>query len=309
MTLVAGIDSSTQTCKVVVRDLETGVLVREGKASHPAGTIVHPEVWWTALLTAVRRAGGLEDVGAISISGQQHTPVFLDHRGAVICDSPLWNDTGSHEHMLALNHELGKEEWITRTGLPLTLSDTVTKLRWLRDTRPDAARQVAAVAVVHDWLTWRLAGFGPDVGGIERLTTDRSEASGTAYWSGETEDYCRDLLVHALGKDVVLPVVLGPFDRAGVTGQGIPGIAPGVPLGVGSGDNHDGQARLSPRHTPSNTRHGDSYSAICSFRSFKRIRYTLFLGYRERGRGAEACESNCERVCETRSCADGAGAC
>ena len=62
MTLVAGIDSSTQTCKVTVRDLGTGMQVREGKASHPRATIVHPNLWWDALLTAVRRAGGLDDV-------------------------------------------------------------------------------------------------------------------------------------------------------------------------------------------------------------------------------------------------------
>ena len=30
MTLVAGVDSSTQNCKVVVRDLETGDVVRVG---------------------------------------------------------------------------------------------------------------------------------------------------------------------------------------------------------------------------------------------------------------------------------------
>lgn len=241
MTLVAGIDSSTQSCKVTVRDLATGREVRRGKATHPLRTILSPEVWWHALLTAVHRAGGLDDVVAVSVSGQQHTPVFLDTTGAVVCDSPLWNDTSSHAHMTALNAELGREEWILRTGLPLTLSDTATKLRWLRDTDPEAARRTAAVAVVHDWLTWRLRGFGAGLGGVlgglEELTTDRSEASGTAYWSGETNDYCPDLFEHALGKSAIRPRILGPLDRAGVTGPGIPGIPAEIPIGVGSGDN------------------------------------------------------------------------
>ena len=34
MTLVAGVDSSTQSCKVVVRDAGSGALVREGRAPH-----------------------------------------------------------------------------------------------------------------------------------------------------------------------------------------------------------------------------------------------------------------------------------
>lgn len=237
MTLVAGIDSSTQSCKVTVRDFETGTHLREGKASHPTETIVDPEVWWRALLTAVNRAGGLNDVAAISVSGQQHTPVFLGPTGEVLTESPLWNDTGSHAQMVELNNELGRDEWIRRTGLPLTLSDTVTKVRWLRATNPEVAARIAAVAVVHDWLTWRLMGFGQGAGHLDRLTTDRSEASGTAYWSPDTGEYCLDLFEHALGKSAVLPQVLGPLDRAGVTGLGIPGIPAGIPIGVGSGDN------------------------------------------------------------------------
>lgn len=235
MTLVAGIDSSTQGCKVIVRDLETGARVREGRAPHPSETVVDPAVWWDALLLAVNRAGGLFDVAAISVSGQQHTPVFLDVHGEVVCDSPLWNDLGSHPQMMALNDELGRDEWIRRTGLPLTLSDTVTKTRWLRDTSPEAAERTAAVAIVHDWLTWRL--MDPVAGELDRLTTDRSEASGTGYWSGESGEYCMDLFEHAFGKSAVLPTILGPRERAGVTGSGIPGIPRGLPLGVGSGDN------------------------------------------------------------------------
>lgn len=45
MTLVAGIDSSTQSCKVEVRDLRTGRLVREGRAAHPPQKIIHPDEW------------------------------------------------------------------------------------------------------------------------------------------------------------------------------------------------------------------------------------------------------------------------
>ncbi|MGO1584187.1 MAG: FGGY-family carbohydrate kinase, partial [Actinomycetaceae bacterium] len=72
---------------------------------------------------------------------------------------------------------------------------------------------------------------------LDLLTTDRSDASGTAYWSGTTEDYDVDLFEHAFGRRVVLPRVLGPKDRAGVTGQGVPGIPAGLPIGVGGGDN------------------------------------------------------------------------
>lgn len=235
--LVAGIDSSTQACKVTVRDAATGRRVREGRATHPVATIVHPDVWWQALLTAIRRAGGLEDVAAVSVAGQNHTPVLLDRTGTVVRDSPLWNDTGSHPQVADLNAEIGKDEWIRRTGLPLTLSDTSVKLRWIRDTDPASVDRIAAVAVVHDWLTWRLRGFGAGTGHIDELITDRSEASATAYWSPDTGDYCTDLVELALGHIPYLPTVLGPLDVAGVTGDGIPGVPAGIPLAVGAGDN------------------------------------------------------------------------
>ena len=58
MALVAGVDSSTQSCKVVIVDASTGAIVRTGRASHPDGTEVDPERWWEALLAAIAEAVG-----------------------------------------------------------------------------------------------------------------------------------------------------------------------------------------------------------------------------------------------------------
>ena len=93
MTLVAGVDSSTQSCKVVIVDAQTGEIVRRGRAAHPDGTEVDPEAWWVALQEAITDAGGLGDVAAISIGGQQHGMVVLDAGGRVIRPALLWNDT------------------------------------------------------------------------------------------------------------------------------------------------------------------------------------------------------------------------
>ena len=72
MALVAGVDTSTQSCKVVVRDADTGALVREGRAGHPDGTEVDPAAWWHALEEASAQAGGLDDVAAVAVAGQHH---------------------------------------------------------------------------------------------------------------------------------------------------------------------------------------------------------------------------------------------
>ncbi|WP_353828689.1 xylulokinase [Agromyces sp. SYSU T0242] len=233
MSLVAGVDSSTQSCKVVIRDAATGGLVRSGRAAHPDGTEVDPAAWWGALLTAFADAGGFDGVEAISIAGQQHGMVVLDAEGRVIRDALLWNDTRSAQAARDLIDEVGAEAYAERTGVVPVASFTATKLRWLRDAEPANADRVAAVALPHDWLTWRLRGYGPagesPLGPVlDELTTDRSDASGTAYWG--PGGYDRDLLVDALGRDALLPRVLGPGDAAGRTPDGIL-------VGPGAGDN------------------------------------------------------------------------
>ncbi|MCW4459258.1 xylulokinase [Microbacterium sp. MPKO10] len=239
MTLVAGIDSSTQSCKVVVREATTGAVVRRGRAAHPDGTAVDPEAWLSALHTAVSEAGGLDDVSAISVAAQQHGMVALDAEGEVVRDALLWNDTRSAPQAIDLIDELGgTAEYARRAGVVPVASFTATKLRWLRDAEPENAARVAAVALPHDWLSWRMRGFGPrrssEFGpNLDELTTDRSDASGTAYWSPTTGDYDRDLLTLALGHDAVLPRVLDPQERAGIGADAFRNTV----IAAGAGDN------------------------------------------------------------------------
>src|SRR4051794_4105327 len=159
MTLVAGIDSSTQACKVVVRDAETGRLVREGRAPHPPGTETPPAAWEDALRSALADAGDLDDVAAVAVGGQQHGMVCLDDDGAVVRPALLWNDTRSAQAATDLIDELGgRAAWAEAVGLVPVASFTVTKLRWLAEHEPDNAARTAAVCLPHDWLTWLLAG-------------------------------------------------------------------------------------------------------------------------------------------------------
>ena len=110
--------------------------------------------------------------------------VCLDEAGQVVRPALLWNDTRSAGAAADLIEELGGGEagrraWAEAVGTVPVASFTVTKLRWLAEHEPDAAKRTAAVALPHDWLSWRLAG-GP---GLDALFTDRGDASGTGYWS------------------------------------------------------------------------------------------------------------------------------
>ncbi|HEX5511149.1 MAG TPA: xylulokinase [Actinomycetales bacterium] len=234
MPLVAGVDSSTQSCKVVIRDADTGRLVREGRAAHPDGTEVHPLHWWEALQRAAEQAGGLEDVQAIAVAGQQHGMVCLDEEGEVVRPALLWNDTRSataaEDLICELGHgdrQEGAARWAESVGSVPVPSFTVTKLRWLASHEPHQAARTAAVCLPHDWLSWKLRGTGD----LDDLTTDRSDASGTGYWSPSRSTYVPELLELALGQgDIRLPRVAKPFEITGVTSSG-------ALLAPGAGDN------------------------------------------------------------------------
>ena len=181
---------------------------------------------------ALAAAGGLDDVAAIAVGGQQHGMVCLDERGAVVRPALLWNDTRSAQAAADLVAELGAQEWADAVGSVPVASFTVTKLRWLAQHEKDNAAATAAVCLPHDWLTWRLrSGLGSAPGNLADLVTDRSDASGTGYFSGVTGEYRPDLLERGIGRaDVALPRVLAPSEAAGQA-------ATGQVLGPGAGDN------------------------------------------------------------------------
>ncbi|SBS73568.1 Xylulose kinase [uncultured Mycobacterium sp.] len=228
MTLVAGIDSSTQSCKVLICDTETGAVVRSATTPHPSGTEVDPEHWWSALQASIAQAGGIDDVAAVSVGGQQHGMVCLDEHGAVVRPALLWNDTRSGDAAAELVTEFGGSSWwAAQIGVVPVASFTVTKIRWLADHEPRNADATAAVCLPHDYLTWRLRGSTD----IAELRTDRSDASGTGYFTAATGEYRPDVLSAAMrGRRPAVPRVLGPHDDAGHT-------VSGALLGPGAGDN------------------------------------------------------------------------
>ena len=225
--LVAGVDSSTQSCKIVVCEASTGRVVRQARAAHPDGTQVSATAWWAAF-EAARSGGLLDGVQAIAVGGQQHGMVTLDADGELVRDAMLWNDTSSAPQAARMIEEFGgPAAWVDAVDLVPVASFTGTKLRWLADNEPDNAARTETVVLPHDWLTGRILADG---NGFDGWTTDRGDASGTAYWSPVTGAYRPDLVRLAFGRELGLPRVLGPSEAAGRT-------ADGMLVAAGTGDN------------------------------------------------------------------------
>jgi xylulokinase len=220
--LVAGVDSSTQSCKVVLCQAEDGTVVGRGSAPHPGGTEADPADWWTALQQA--GDGLLDRAAAVGVAGQQHGLVVLDSDGQVIRPALLWNDLRSAAAAAELTGELGGPSWwASHAGSVPTASFTVTKLRWLATHEPANANRAEAVLLPHDWLTWRLLGGQAEV-------TDRGDASGTGYFATASGTWLPEVAKAAIGHPLRLPRVAGPAEVVGETARG-------ATVSPGTGDN------------------------------------------------------------------------
>lgn len=245
MPLVAGVDSSTQSTKVVVVDVDSGAQVAEGRAAHAVtGTDgareTSPTQWLTALAQAIDGCGYGSQIAAISVAAQQHGLVVLGAQRQPLRPAILWNDTRSGAEAALLVDELGGPEACARlVGSVLTPAFTATSWAWLRRHEPEVAAAARAVCLPHDYITMALLGGG-------QVFTDRSDVSGTGWWSPgpgpDHEGYAEHVLElpSVRLRPEMLPVVLGPAEAAGkisTVQTANFGLRPGVLVGPGAGDN------------------------------------------------------------------------
>lgn len=233
--LVVGVDSSTQSTKVLVVDAATGEVVASGQAPHTVSSgpsrESDPEQWWDALCEALRQCGtAAREAAAVSVGGQQHGLVTLDARGRPVRPALLWNDVRSAPQARRLVEELGGAKvWADRVGSVPTPSFTVTKWAWLAEHEPASVRATAAVRLPHDYLTQRLTGSG---------TTDRSDVSGTGWWASASESYDEEILRLVNLDPALLPRVVHSGEVVGTVHASteLP-FSKGTLVAPGAGDN------------------------------------------------------------------------
>lgn len=244
--VVLGVDSSTQSCKVEVREFATGVLLSRASAPHPAAyppsSEQHPLAWVAAFVAAARDAlaqcGGSVQVRAIAVAAQCHGLVLLDEHGQPLRPAKLWNDTTGTPNLARLAEHIGVENWLHRIGSTPTAAFTIAKLAWIAEHEPAVLDRATSILLPHDYLTYWLTGA---------KVTDRSDASGTGYFDSVAEQWIPEYL-HLAGGDrdwaAVLPTVLAPCETAGtvrpaaVANLGLDTGDSDIIVAAGGGDQH-----------------------------------------------------------------------
>jgi xylulokinase len=121
-----------------------------------------PEAWWAASCAAIREVLARRPaarVEAIGISGQMHSSVFLDQRGAVIRPALLWSDGRTTAEYREIVSRAGGEAqlrgWVCNPALE---GFTLPKVLWLRNHEPEGFARLAKVLLAKDFVRLRLTG-------------------------------------------------------------------------------------------------------------------------------------------------------
>src|SRR5438874_12114589 len=194
--LLLGIDSGTQSTKVLVVDGKDGKVLASAMQEYelipglpPGAKEQHPHTWRDAAASGIRRAlrqarAVAAEVKAIGVSGQQHGFVPLDKEGEVIRPAKLWCDTSTAAECDEIMQKLGGvKKTIRAMGNAVLPGFTASKILWLKKHEPENYRRLATVLLPHDYLNFWLTG--------ERMM-EYGDASGTALldvrkrkWSSE----------------------------------------------------------------------------------------------------------------------------
>src|SRR6476661_4668716 len=159
--LLLGIDSGTQSTKVLVIDAKDGKVLASATQEYellpnlpPGAKEQHPHTWREATASGIRRALRQaraigNEVKAIGVSGQQHGFVPLDEAGEVIRPAKLWCDTTTEAEAAAIS---------AQAGHAVPPGFTLPKLLWLKNHEPENFARVRSVLLPHDYVNFLLTG-------------------------------------------------------------------------------------------------------------------------------------------------------
>jgi len=244
-TLLLGIDSGTQSTKVVAVDAKTRNVVGSGSHAYdlipnlpPGAKEQHPHTWREATAKAIRQAlraakAVAADVKAIGVSGQQHGFVPLDDKGEVIRPAKLWCDTSTATECEEIMEALGgQKETIKLIGNAVLPGFTASKILWLLKHEPQNFKKLKTILLPHDYLNFWLTG---------EKVMEYGDASGTALLDVRKRKW-GEAILNVIDEDLAakLPPLISSDKPAGRLQRSVAnelGLSTDVLVSAGGGDN------------------------------------------------------------------------
>ena len=244
-TLVLGVDSGTQSTKVLVVNTRDGAVLGEGTRAYgliaglpPGAKEQHPRTWRDAARSAIQDAlrqarASAAEIAAIGVSGQQHGFVPLDKAGEVIRPAKLWCDTSTAPECDQITNKLGGvKAVIEEIGNAILPGFTASKILWLKRKEPGNYARLATVLLPHDYLNFWLTG---------NKVMEYGDASGTALLDVKKRQWSR-AVIQAIDPALerALPPLAASDQPAGTLQESTArelGLSEKVLVSAGGGDN------------------------------------------------------------------------
>lgn len=260
--LFAGLDVSTQSCKLVVIDVGERTTVHVDSVNYDddlphygtrdgavqglelGSSESDPAMWLEAVELVLTRLAAARDVNprriqCLAVSGQQHGLVALDRDGKLARPrAKLWNDFSTTEECELLTERVGgTERMIAEVGNTQRTGYTAPKILHMLRREPECYAKATTLFLVHNYINWYLTG-GTD-GGVAVM--EPGDTSGMALWNPVSGAWSERVLKAI---DAGLPRKLPPVEPSDRTiGTIAPkladayGLSPECAIDAGSGDN------------------------------------------------------------------------
>ncbi len=243
--LLVGIDSGTQSTKVLVVDAKDGRVLASAAQAYelianlpPGAKEQHPHTWHEATARAIRIAlrqarAVTGEVKAIGVSGQQHGFVPLDKQGEVIRPAKLWCDTSTAAECDEITETLGGlSKTIRALGNAVLPGFTASKILWLKKHEPKNYQRLSTVLLPHDYLNFWLTG---------QKVMEYGDASGTALLDVRKRKWS-SAVIEAIDPELAgrLPLLIRSDKPAGILQAStakLLDLNSGILVSAGGGDN------------------------------------------------------------------------
>ena len=263
MNLFAGLDVSTQSTKLVLINTDDSSVVYIDNINYDKDLPAYetengarktdevgvsesdPNMWITAIETLLTKlsqthSNYIPNIKAISVSGQQHGLVTIDHNGELSRPySKLWNDFSTTEECKILTEKIGGSELMIKLiGNTQRTGYTAPKILHMVRHEPENYEKTKSVLLIHNYINWWLTG-GKN-GGVAAM--EPGDVSGSALWDPVSKQWVRELL-DAISPDLIskLPQVkLDSRDPMGIIAPYFVekfGFSEKCIIASGSGDN------------------------------------------------------------------------
>ncbi len=243
MKIVAGIDTGTQSSKVVCYDMDQHEVLFTTSSPHRLtsrddGSREQDASWWIeAIVSCFGRIPPeiRKNIVAMGVSGQQHGFVPVSGDGGVLYPVKLWCDTSTaNECDLLMERAGGCRKVLEETGNYVMPGYTASKILWFKEHHPRLYARLAHILLPHDYINWWLT---------DAYTMEYGDASGTGLLDVSSRTWYAPLLSAIDGSRNVqelFPRLVNAGKPAGTVCSRAAkalGIAEGILVSCGGGDN------------------------------------------------------------------------